>query len=229
MRVREEDSSCVPGISDRPLSIDTDFLDRFPTAPSSVDADVQATDRLCLPVVGFKGIVTCEDFVKIDVSVKEDIVPLQVGNERASWESKYCTFGGFEIDGIIVFEFECEFEFRVNGGTYVFRVIEHVEGFIWTSLSGLTSLVSCSSSKFSLILGSFASLSTSPCSLPSLCSWVAFQLFLGMGSDLKERWVHPCPCVSACDQSISSSFSVYWSSAWIEVGSGNSLTSRIVA
>ena len=74
--VHEEDSSHVPGISDHPLSIDTDFLDRFPTAPSGIDADVQAANHLCLLVVRFKGIVSGEDFVKIDISVKEDIIPL---------------------------------------------------------------------------------------------------------------------------------------------------------
>ena len=61
---------------DCPLPVDTDFLDRFPTAPSSIDADVQAANCLCLSVVRFKGIIPSEDFVKIDVLVKEDITPL---------------------------------------------------------------------------------------------------------------------------------------------------------
>jgi len=36
-----------------------------------------------------------------------------------------------------LFEIEHKFEFRIDGGTYVRRVIERVEGFIWTSLSGV--------------------------------------------------------------------------------------------
>src|SRR5882724_8604608 len=109
----------------------------FPTTTYGIDAHVQATNCLCLSVVRFKGIIPGEDFVKIDVSVKEDIVPLRVGKEQASWESEYCTFGSFEIDGIIVFEFEHEFEFGIDGGTYDRRMIECVEGLIWSSFSGV--------------------------------------------------------------------------------------------
>ena len=43
--------------------------------------------------------------------------------------------GGFEVDGIVILEFESKFEFWINGGTNVGRMIECVEGLIRSSLS----------------------------------------------------------------------------------------------
>ena len=43
--------------------------------------------------------------------------------------------GGFEIDGIVILEFESKFEFWINGGTNVGGMIEHIEGLIRMSLS----------------------------------------------------------------------------------------------
>jgi len=56
--IHKEDGSCVPGVCDHPNPIDTDLLDRFPTAPSSIDADVEAAHCMCLSVVRSKGIIS---------------------------------------------------------------------------------------------------------------------------------------------------------------------------
>jgi len=59
-----------------------------------------------------------------------------VNPERAGiLETEDCVLGGFEINGIVSFEFLSKFEFEINGGTNVGRVIKHVEGFIGMSLS----------------------------------------------------------------------------------------------
>ena len=46
-------------------------------------------------------------------------------------------FGSFEVDGIIVFEFEHGFKFGIDGGTYDHRMIECIEGLIWSLFSGV--------------------------------------------------------------------------------------------
>jgi len=45
-------------------------------ASSSVKADIEVADRLSVSVFRFEGIITGENFVEIDVSVEEYIVPL---------------------------------------------------------------------------------------------------------------------------------------------------------
>ena len=94
-------------------------------------------------MVGFKGIVPCEDFVKVDIQIEQDDVPLSIREDRASRKSEDGLLRGFEINTIVIFELEHEFEFRIDGGMVVGRVIECEEGFIGVSFPGDTALDYC--------------------------------------------------------------------------------------
>jgi len=103
---------------------------QFCTTSSCVNADIEVSDSLCISVVGFKGIVTCEDFVKVDIPIEQDVIPLSVGEDRTSLESEDGLLQGLEVNTVVIFELEHEFKLWINGGMAVRWVIECEEGFI---------------------------------------------------------------------------------------------------
>ena len=88
MGVYKQNCSHVSCVCDCPLPIDSDLLLQFHTTSSHVDADIKVSDSLHISVVGLKCIVSCEDFVKVNILIEQDVIPLNIGEDRASRESE---------------------------------------------------------------------------------------------------------------------------------------------
>ena len=75
MGVHKDDGSSVSGVCNRPFSIDVNLFGRF-AATTSVEADVEVAEGLGVFVFRLKGIIAGENFVKVDIAVKENVIPL---------------------------------------------------------------------------------------------------------------------------------------------------------
>ena len=68
-------------------------------------------------MIGLESVISGENFVEVDIPIKDDIGPLGIREEWTPRESEYCQFRGSGVECIVVFKFECKFKSRVDGRT----------------------------------------------------------------------------------------------------------------
>ena len=83
--VHKEDSSCVLDVHDHPFPIDVNLFGRF-AATTSVKADVEVAEGLCVFVIRCEGIVAGENFVKVNIAVEENVIPLSFWEDWIPWD-----------------------------------------------------------------------------------------------------------------------------------------------
>ena len=101
MRIDEKDCFFCSGEGKSPVTMCADIFRGSRHAGSVVEGDVNVADGLCVSSIWFKGIISREDSVKVDVLVSEDISPQAVWESGAIRSVNEHIFGMFDVGKIV--------------------------------------------------------------------------------------------------------------------------------